>query len=134
MKRTLKNGITRKEQTEMICQYLLEAVNRSDYFDFDITSDKQAVNAVMEDFENATNFPVNLHNFPNRQDRFADWLMGLPSSFNVDYENHRILALARAWGSLAKKATEREEDKILANWWKYIAAKFLQLHAKLNKN
>lgn len=61
---------------------------------------------------------------------FREWLMGLPSSFNVDFENYRIIEIAKEWGSLSPNATERQEDKILDNWFSFIANKTFQLMKK----
>ena len=58
---------------------------------------------------------------------FTDWLMGLPSCFNIDFENYKILEIAQLWGSLPEKATEAQEDKIIANWFNFITVKFFQI-------
>ncbi len=61
---------------------------------------------------------------------FASWLQGLPSSFNIDYENYRIIEIAKEWGSLAPDADDKKEDKILDNWWNFISVKTFQLFKK----
>lgn len=61
-----------------------------------------------------------------------DWFAGLPSVIHVDFENYKILKLAIAWESIPADATESQEDKILGNWFNFIAVKFLQL-CKRNK-
>lgn len=61
------------------------------------------------------------------QNAFAEWLQGLPSAINIDFQNYDILQLAVKWGSIPENATERAEDKILENWWRFIAAKACQL-------
>ena len=144
--RILKNGLSRKEQNTLITKYLLDAINYSEYTVSGIdasgnivelpivcNSDKDKVNFVMADFDRVANYPNNIRNIPNRQHRFADWLMGLPSTFSVDYENYRIIEIAKVWGSIADTATDRECDKITANWFNFIAFKFLSLYTKLNK-
>ena len=62
-----------------------------------------------------------------------NWIMGLPTCLNIDFENYKILELAKLWGSIPENATEKQEDKILANWWNFIAVKFFQLVRKYNK-
>lgn len=57
-----------------------------------------------------------------------DWLQGL--ALNIAYMNVDILRLARAWGSLTDNATEKEEDKILENYWAYMAMRLLSLWRK----
>lgn len=66
------------------------------------------------------------------QNAMREWIMGLPSSFNIDFENYRIIELAKEWNSIPANATEREEDKILNNWFNLIAAKTFQLFRKHN--
>ena len=60
-----------------------------------------------------------------RQTAMIDWLQGL--ALHIEYMNYQILQLAKEWGSLPDKATPRQEDKILDNYWTFIAAKTLQL-------
>ncbi len=58
---------------------------------------------------------------------FAEWCKGLPSSFNIAFENYRIIELAKEWGTLSAGASERREQKILDNYWNLIANKTAQL-------
>ena len=60
-----------------------------------------------------------------RQAACVDWLQGL--ALPIAFMNADILELARAWGSLPEGATEKQEDKILANYWRFMAAKVCQL-------
>lgn len=61
------------------------------------------------------------------QKALAEWLQGLPSAVSIDFYNHHILELAVKWGSIPEDATERQEDKILDNWFNFIANKITQL-------
>lgn len=69
--------------------------------------------------------------FVSLQDRFADWLQGLP--FHLPFENYEILQTAKSWGSIPQDATEKQEDKILENWYHFMTAKFFQLKTKVEK-
>lgn len=60
-----------------------------------------------------------------RQSAMIDWLQGL--ALHIEYRNHKIIELAVQWGSLDENATERAENKILVNYWSFMAAKVLQL-------
>ena len=60
-----------------------------------------------------------------RQTAMIDWLQGL--AIPIAFYNWDILNLAKQWGSLPADATERHEDKILDNYWRFMAAKTLQL-------
>lgn len=55
----------------------------------------------------------------------TDWLQGL--AINIAFYNDEILHLARSWGSLPANATERQEDKILDNYWNFMANNLNQL-------
>ena len=126
----MRNGKTRKEVKDMVNAYLLAAVDGESYGK-ELTTEKEKVNFVMETFKSEY-----LHR-NNRQGKmctlFGEWPQGLPSSFNIDFENYRILEIAKEWGSIAKTDSEAKKDKILGNWFNYIANKFFQLHSKLNR-
>ena len=60
-----------------------------------------------------------------RQPAMAEWLSGL--AINIPYMNYDILQLAKDTGGLAPDATEKQEYKILNNYWNFMAAKTCQL-------
>lgn len=59
------------------------------------------------------------------QNAAIDWLQGL--AINIEYRNHAILEMAQEWGSISPDATERQEERILNNYWQFMAAKTLQV-------
>ena len=61
---------------------------------------------------------------------FAGWIAGLPSIFNIDFTNFNVLQLAVLWGSVPEDACEKQEEKILNNWFNFIACKTFQLFKK----
>jgi len=61
---------------------------------------------------------------------FREWCMGLPSSFNIAFTNYDILQLAVKWGSIPAQFTDRQADKILSNYWNFMAVKTFQLFKK----
>ena len=67
------------------------------------------------------------------QTAFAEWLSGLPTVLIIAFENYKIIELAKQWGSLEDNSTEREENKILANYFNFMACKFFQVAGKVNK-
>ncbi len=75
-------------------------------------------------------YKENLIRYGNTVNVFREWLMGLPSAFSVDFENYRILEIAKKWGSLKENASEKEEDKVIDNWFNFTAVKFFQLCKK----
>ena len=60
---------------------------------------------------------------------FKEWTQGLPTVFNIEFENYKILELAVKWDQLTLGDTQRE-DHILENYWNFIAVKTFQLFRK----
>jgi len=56
------------------------------------------------------------------QKAVEDWLRGLPSCIDIPFYNGDILTLAKSWGTLPENATEKQEDKILDNYWPLMAS------------
>ena len=48
-----------------------------------------------------------------------DWLQGL--ALDIEYYNYDILELAKMMGSVDKNLTEKQEDKIVLNYWNFMA-------------
>lgn len=76
----------------------------------------------------------NLKTYGSYQNVFANWLMGLPSVINIDFENYRIIEIAKEWGSIPQDANDKQEDKILDNWFNFIACKVFKLMRKNKVN
>ena len=53
-------------------------------------SHKEQLDFIFSEFNRVANYPSNMHNYPNRIDRFADYLQGLPFDF-VACNNFQIL-------------------------------------------
>lgn len=70
---------------EKIRQHILECV-REDGIPWDTLED--ACSYAMSEFDRVANFPHNLKRFPNDQERFSDFLWGLPFCF--EFEDHKI--------------------------------------------
>lgn len=65
------------------------------------------------------------------QNAVESWLRGLPSSLTLPFYNDEIIRLAKQWGSLPQNATEKQEDKILNNYWRLMAANVVKLFNKV---
>jgi len=61
---------------------------------------------------------------------FEEWIKGLPSSYNIEFSNYDILKLAKRSGSLPENATEKQEDRVLENYWNFISVKTFQAFKK----
>jgi len=51
----------------------------------------------------------------------------LGGCLHIAFNNHDILELAKDYGSISNNATEKEEQKILDNYWVFMANKLIQL-------
>ena len=69
----------------------------------------------------------------NEVKAFASWCQGLPTCFNIAFYNSDIIELAKEWSSLPARSTESQEDRILENYWNFIANKFFQLLHRAQK-
>jgi 5-formaminoimidazole-4-carboxamide-1-beta-D-ribofuranosyl 5'-monophosphate synthetase len=74
-----------KEVKELIKKHILESVsnNEGKYF----TSLNELKEHVKNEFNRVANYPANLRQFPNNQDRFSDYLNGLPFNFLFYYSD-----------------------------------------------
>lgn len=116
------------ELDKTVKAYILEAIDNEDYDDAkELKTDKEKLQFLFDTFKGEYGWSIKLCGMNKA---FADWIAGLPSSFNIDFENYKILDLARAWGSIPKDATEAQEDKILLNWFNFITVKTFQLFRK----
>lgn len=135
--------ISRKEFKTLVNNYILNAIDCSGYTvlgtdtagnltDLSIIcqTPKDQVNFVMDCFESEYLHHNNRNG--NKVTLFAEWLSGLPSSINIDFENYRIIEIAKEWESIPTNATNHQEQRILDNWFNFIANKFFQLHKALN--
>lgn len=100
--------------------------------DEELETTEQKIEEVLNAFNEEFNFTNNKKRYPNLQCRFAEWLQGAPSALSIDFYNDDILKLAVSWGSISQNATERQEQKILDNYYNFMSCKFFQL-CKQNK-
>lgn len=68
----------------------------------------------------------NLKIYKTYQNCLSNYLQGLPSYINIPFYYCDIIELAKKLGSLPEKSTEKQEDKICANYFNYMSAKLIQ--------
>lgn len=109
----------RQQKDAKVRQYILDCIDLSGY---DImlptnASDYDRMLAVWGIFQSEYGeHQLQRHN-NNLQETFIAWLQGLPSCFNIDFENYRIIELCKDFGIIPVDATERQENTALKNWW-----------------
>jgi hypothetical protein len=109
--------------------YILNSID-GDGYGVELTTDKQKIDFVYDTFKSEYGYQIKYYG-NNEQRAFREYLAGLPSCINIEFRNYYILELAKIWGSIPSNATEKQEYKILSNWFDYISANFLQLRGKL---
>jgi hypothetical protein len=107
-------------------EYILDAID-SEGYEIRTETEAEKIAFLADTFQKEYGFAIKRY---GAQKALAEWIMGLPSAFNIDFENYKILQIAVEWGSLPKDYTEKQADKILANWFNFISAKTLQLFRK----
>lgn len=103
-------------------QYVLDCIYVEDKDGNDIsdtTDDKEKVEFFFKNFKSEKT-----NNRGSEQEQIKDYIQGLPSCFNIDYENSKILEIGKSWGYCKNS---RQEDNFLNNWFNAIAFRLIQL-------
>lgn len=107
-------------------QLIIDCIDLSGY-EKNINDPLQKIRAVEKIFYTEYGFMINRI---GKLKALTEWLQGLPSVLTLPFYNVEILEIAKKWGSLKMNATEKQEDKILLNYWNYMANQLLQLFNK----
>ena len=116
-----------KKYQENFKTYILEVIESED-LPQDIKTDKDKVNFIFERFDSEYNYANNIRRTPNFQLRFAEWLQGL--AVNLPYNYNDIIELAK---KLLETDQLKNEDRIIQNYWSFMAFQIIKLKDKLNK-
>lgn len=118
------------QKVTFIYPYILECID-SDGYEIKTETEVEKLNFLYNTFIKEYWYKENqIYYHSNIITAFASWLQGLPSSFGVDFENYRIIEIAKKWGSIPADANDKQEDKILDNWFNFIAINTFQLFKK----
>ena len=113
-----------KEYLRNIEAYIFDCINCEDK---NLGSIQLKIEYVLNEFNRVANYPYNLKMFPNKIDRMADYLQGLP--FDFAYNNYDILKISSNLHNLGSIPTNKE-DIIINNWFKHIASNIFKLADK----
>jgi len=116
------------EQNEIINQYIINCID-SDNYEASPETNKEKFQFLLSTFRSEYQHMIDRQ---GNQRALTEYLSGLPSCFHLDFYNDKILDLAVSWGSISKDASESQKDKILNNWFNFIANRILVL-ARKNK-
>lgn len=123
-----KSSTNSRAFNQRVNAYILAAIDSEGYdLEKQPETDKEKLQFLADTFKREFMHDNALRYYGTYQNCFANWLMGLPSCFNIAFENYRILEIAKEWGTLPKDATEKQEDKVLSNWFNLIAFKTMRL-------
>ena len=109
-------------------RYIIKSIN-SDNYDVVTTGRKEKLQFLKDTFYKEMGWNVKRVGALNA---FKEWTMGLPTVFNIEFENYKILELAKKVGSISKQATEKQEDRLIENYWNFITSLTFQLFRKYN--
>tara|TARA_R100000278_G_scaffold54350_2_gene45329 strand:+ start:8837 stop:9208 length:372 start_codon:yes stop_codon:yes gene_type:complete len=117
-----------KKYLDNIQTYLLNAIDGKDY-GIKTDTPKEKLDFLFDCFESEFNYKNNQLRYPNFQNRFANWLQGLPSAINIPYQYNKILELSK---NLLEVDTlsEKLEDQIIKNYWSFMAYHIIKLKNK----
>ena len=116
-----------KKYQENFKNYFLEVIKSEDLPEY-IKTDKEKVNFIFERFNSEYNHANNIRRTPNFQQRFAEWLQGLP--LNIPYTYNDIIELAK---KLLETDQLKNEKTIINNYWSFMAFQIIKLKNNLNK-
>jgi hypothetical protein len=114
--------MTTKELNVYYARVLLESFDEDYYFDY--LTESQKFEKCYQTFLAECGWCIQREG--NRA-AFREWLKGLPTACSVPFTNWDIVQHAIKTGHLsrsASKRTERQEQEILDNYWKFITCKF----------
>lgn len=121
--------MTTKELNENVFNYILNAID-GEGFGKEFTSNTDKLSFLFETFKSEYCYPYNLQRYGSYQETFRQWIMGLPSCFNIAFSYYEIISIGKKWGSIPQNATNKQEQKIINNWFNLIASKTFQLMKK----
>lgn len=124
-----KQKISRAGTKKQIDQYVLDCIDGSGY-GVELKNDKEKIEFLLDTFTKEYCYPQNLQRYRTKQEVFRQWCMGLPSCFNIEFENYKILELGKKWSFIKEDATERQEDEFINNYWNRLYMNVMQVARK----
>ena len=120
-----------KKYLNNIQTYLINAID-SDGYENQPTTDKAKVSFLVDCYNSEYNHAYNVKMYPNEQNRFANWLSGLPSVLNIPFYPSSILELSKELQEV-ETYDQKTKDKICDNYFNFMAYHILKLNQKLNQ-
>ena len=123
----MKNTI---EQNKLIKEYILNSIQVTEDM-----SDKDKLQALYDTFKAEYLNEYELKRYGNEVKVFEQYILGLPSIFDIHYEFYEIEKQLREWNIIHEGDNQKRVDMIKMNWHSYIANRVFTLmsRAKINK-
>jgi len=117
-----------KKYLNNIQDYILDSID-SEGYDIKTETPTEKLQFLFDCFEVEFNYKNNQLRYPNFQNRFANWLQGLPSAISIPHQYNKILELSR---NLLEVDTlsEKLENQIIKNYWSFMAFHIIKLKNK----
>jgi hypothetical protein len=112
-----------------INEYIISAIDGESY-GLQLETPSEKINFVYDTFKSEYAHQIKYYG-GNEIKAFGEYLAGLPSCINIEFRNYYIVLIAKSLGSIPMDASEKQEEKIVSNWFNYVSNKFFQLKKKL---
>ena len=113
-----------QETHNLYNNYLLESLDFDGYDLPKAKTNKDLINLFFGVFNSEMGYDISRI---GEYKALVEYLSGLPSCINIDFNNHSIIERAKKYGSLTDSASESDEDKLLNNYWHFMANKLIVL-------
>ncbi len=119
---------TSKKYLNNIQNYILDSID-SEGYDIKTETPTEKLQFLFDCFEVEFNYKNNKLRYPNFQNRFANWLQGLPSAINIPHQYNKILELSKILFEVYT-LTEKQKETIIKNYWSFMAFHIIKLKNK----
>lgn len=97
-----------------IKNYIINAIDGEGYGKT-FSTDKEKLQFLYDTFKSEKKWQI--EQLKSEKLAFESHTAGLPSYFNIDFENHEILRIGKELGLLRKNASEISKESFLVNWF-----------------
>lgn len=108
-------------------RYILDTIDEVDCDDCNLKTDEDKINYIFNRFYSEY-YSGNIALRYGKQKAMADWLSGL--ALNLPFYYDEIIELAVAMGSIEENPNEKLQDKVIENYWEFMANVILGFEPK----
>lgn len=115
-------------------QYIMQCIDLEPYIGEHNLSDAEQLQELFNTFKSEYLYEENLKRYGTPVRCFQEWIAGLPTVFNVDYQNFDVWNKAVQLEILKPEPTDRQIENLLGRWFHIIAQRTFMLMRKNNVN